>query len=109
MAQVWEHNGYQIDEGLKPHDGNFKSGYYQYFFLVKKDGKRVMKFCVWSPREFVDGVIDDSQNPADFLRSSALQKIKDRIDEGVFENTLLELSDSGHSMIPLDRMGKKME
>ena len=109
MAQVWEHNGYQIDEGLKPRDGNFKSDHYQYFFLVKKDGERVMKFCIWSPRKFVDGEIESSQSPADFLRLRALQKIKDRIDEGVFENTLLELSDSGHRMVPLDRIGKKME
>ncbi len=109
MAQVWEHNGYQIDEGLKPHDGNFKSGYYQYFFLVKKDGERIMKFCIWSPREFVDGAIEGSEDPAGYLRSRALQKIKDRIDQGIFENTLLELTASGHKMLPLDRIGKKIE
>ncbi len=109
MTQVWEHNGYQIDEGFKPRDGNFKSDYYQYFFLVKKDGERVMKFCIWSPREFIDGAIEGTQKPVDYLRSRALPKIKTRIDEGVFENTLLELTAAGHRLVPLDRIGKKKE
>jgi len=108
MTNIWEHAGYEIDEGLKPHDGNFKVGHYQFFFLVKKDGRRMMKFCIWAPRPYIDGLTGaGSDAAADYLREQGLGAVKAQIDSGVFENKLLELDDSGHRLIPLDKMPEK--
>ncbi len=109
VAKLWQHNGYEIDEGFKPRDGNFKPDYYQYFFLIKKKGVRVMKFCVWGAKEFVDGVPEAADDPVGYLRSRAIETIKSRIDDGSFEDTLLELSALGERLIPLEQVDKKLE
>ncbi len=38
MAKVWEYQGYTIDEGLKPHDENFKAIIISIFSSSKRTG-----------------------------------------------------------------------
>lgn len=108
MANLWKHNGYEIDEGAKPHDGNFKPDHYQYFFLVKKDGRRLMKFCVWAAKPYIDNLAEAGDDPVEYLREQGLGAVKAQIDSGNFTNKLLEMTESGHRLIALDEIsGKK--
>ena len=115
MAEVWDYQGYQIDEGLKPRNGNYKADFYQYFFIVKKDGERVMKFCVWAPRDDVPEIegasafLDAGNSAADFVRNEGLKEVKERIDTGMFENTLLEMTRGGRKLVPLDEADDKLQ
>ena len=100
MAKVWEYRGYTIDEGLKPRDENFKADYYQYFFIVKKGDERVMKYCVWAPR----GDVETSEE----VRVKGLERVKERIDAGNFQNLLLEITVDGAKELPLDELPEKL-
>jgi hypothetical protein len=106
MAQIWKYHGYEIDEGLKPHDGNYKHGWYQYFFLVKQDGRRLMKLCVWGPEPYVDR-ISGAQDSVEYLRQIGLPEVAKRVDENDFDNLLIELDETGQRLIRLDELDEK--
>ena len=114
MAKVWEYNGYTIDEGLKPRDENYKDDYYQYFFIVKKEEQRLMKFCVWAPRDVVDQLdeakafIAGGSRPDEFVRTKGLERVKALIDAGEFKNTLMEITAVGVREVPLDELPDKL-
>ncbi len=112
MAQVWDYNGFTIDEGLKPRDGNFKPGYYQHFFLVKRADERIMKFCVWAPKNDiaameipeVDGAVVTGTQ---YVRAQGLKAVKRRIDAENFSDSLLEITTAGARIIPLEKLDEK--
>src|SRR3990172_6126363 len=114
MGKVWDYNGYTIDEGLKPRDENYKADYYQYFFIVKKDDRRLMKFCVWAPRADLAGLDQAKAYAAgggrldEWLRDQGVARVKQLIDAGAFKNTLLEITAAGTRELPLDELPDKL-
>lgn len=114
MAKVWDYKGYTIDEGLKPRDENFKPDYYQYFFIVKKAGERVMKVCVWAPRADAETMasareyVEKGGRVDEFIREIGLSRVKELIDSSVFENILIEMTAAGVRELPLDKQDGKI-
>ncbi len=114
MSDISDYKGYVIDEGPKPNDGNFKLDDFQYFFLVKKDDERVMKLCVWAPREQlveIDDVkefIATGSNAVDYVRAIGIAEVKKRIDDGNFENILIQIDQKGKRVLPLDKLREKL-
>ncbi len=114
MSEISNYEGYLIDEGAKPHDGNFKPDDFQYFFLVKKDDERVMKLCVWAPREQlaeleeVKMFVEAGGAAGDYVRAVGIAEVKKRIDEGNFENILIQIDEKGIRVLPLDKLREKL-
>jgi hypothetical protein len=113
MSKIWEYNGYTIDEGLKPKDENYKEDYYQYFFLVKHHDRRVMKYCVWGPREGLEELaeikahISSGGRVGDYLREAGLKRVKERVESGEFDNLMLEFTPDGPRELALDKLPEK--
>lgn len=115
MSKVWEYNGFTIDEGMKSRDENFKDNYYRYFFLVKKDGERKFKYCIWADKLTLNANpvwLAESQASGHKIPESiyqqALDRVKEKIDGGDYDNRLLEFNDEVNE-VALDDLDRKME
>lgn len=111
---LWEYRGYEIDEGMKPHDANFKDDHYQYFFIVKKGGERKFKFCIWANKEALQKDPEIAEETRltghkipEFIYRMAQARVKEKIDREDFENCLLEHSEKGLNELPLDELNEK--
>jgi hypothetical protein len=92
---AWEYKGYSVDEGFKPEPGDR----FQYFFRVLKGDERVFRYCIWTSREAaatrwpgLDLATEAGQAELEaHLRAEGHNRIRGKIDEGAFENWLLDL------------------
>ncbi|HEB13074.1 hypothetical protein LCGC14_3155900 [marine sediment metagenome] len=114
MSEISDYKGYVIDEGQKPHDGNFRPDDYQHFFLVKKGDERVMKLCVWAPKDQlaeIDEVkkfVETGSDAAEYVRAVGIAEVKKRIDDSNFDNILIQIDQKGLRVLPLDKLREKL-
>lgn len=115
MPKIWEYNGYAIDEGIKPHDENYKPDFYQYFFIVKQGGQRKFKYCIWTSKselerhpELVAEAKSAGHKIPERIYQKALSRVKEKIDRREFDNRLLEFDAEGEREIALDELDKKL-
>jgi hypothetical protein len=94
-GDAWEYKGYTVDAGFKPEPGER----FQYFFRVLKEDERVFRYCIWTSQEAVAARwpdLDLTTEPGrakleELLQAEGRQRIRTKVDEGAFENWLLEL------------------
>lgn len=115
MPKIWEYKDYTVDEGMKPHDENYKPDFYQYFFIVKKGDERIFKYCIWTSKEAVEKhpeltaeASSTGHKIPESVYQRALSRVKEKIDTGDFDNRLLEFSEAGEREVPLDELDKKL-
>ncbi len=104
-ATGWTYRGYVVDEGFKPEPGER----FQYFLRIFKDDERIFRYCVWTSREAAETRWPDLDLSAeagqDELRERMSQvgheRVKAKIDEGAFENWLLDLRGEGEEEVIL--------
>ncbi len=111
---IWDYLGYQIDEGMKPHDEAFKDDYYQYFFIVKEDGERRFKFCIWANKDalqndlvMVKETSETGHKIPESIYKTAHSRVMEKIEKKDFENCLIEFDEKGLRELPLDEMSEK--
>lgn len=116
MPKIWEYNGYTIDEGMKPHDENYKPDFYQYFFIVKVNDQRKFKYCIWADKailekhpEMTAEAVSTGHKIPESVYQHALSRIKEKIDGGQFDNRLLEFDEASVSEVALDEMDRKLD
>ncbi|HEX21160.1 MAG TPA: hypothetical protein ENH19_00725 [Actinobacteria bacterium] len=116
MSKIWNFKGYVIDEGLKPHDANYKSDYYQYFFIVKRDSKHIFKYCIWLKKSIIEadeGMKQEMRTTGHKINQRlyelATARVKEKIVNREFTNKLLIVDDEdGETEVNLDEMKKKI-
>ncbi len=111
---VWDYLGYQIEEGLKPHDENFKDDYYQYFFMVKRDDETKFKFCIWakidtlqSDQSLAEEARETGHKIPESIYRRAHARVMEKIEGEDFENCLLEFDENGLNELLLDEISEK--
>ena len=98
--------GYTVDEGFKPEPGDR----FQYFFRVLKGDERVFRYCIWTSKEAIsarwpDLDLDTEAGRAGLearLRAEGRERIQAKIDDGAFENWLLDLRGDGEEEVILE-------
>jgi uncharacterized protein YyaL (SSP411 family) len=102
----WGYGGYTVDAGFKPEPGDR----YQYFFRVLKEGERIFRYCIWTSKEAVNARwpdLDPSTEEGraeleELLQAEGRQRIRTKVDEGAFDNWLLELQADGEVEVLLE-------
>ena len=102
----WDYKGYAVDEGLKPEPGDR----YQFFFRVLKDDERVFRYCIWTSKRAIstrwpDLNLDSQAGLSGLeerLRAEGRGRVQAKIDEGAFENWLLDLRGDGEEEVILE-------
>jgi hypothetical protein len=105
-SEGWTYKGYAIDEGFKPEPGER----FQYFFRVLKDDERVFRYCIWTSKGAVAarwpdldvGTEAGKDGLAERLRAEGQQRVQAKIDDGAFENWLLDLRGDGEEEVILE-------
>lgn len=116
MSKTWAYGDCVIEEGAKPHEEEYKTDYYQYFFIVKRGEDRVFKYCVWVEE---DAVLKDKAYAEERVRTGhkipeavyqqAVAAVLAKIDTSDYSDRLLRLSGDGIEEIDLDSSGAKVE
>jgi hypothetical protein len=106
QAGSWEYEGYVVDEGFKPEPGDR----FQYFLRVFKGGERVFRYCIWTSRAAVEARWPDVELDTEagrtelkeHLQAEGHRRVQQKIDEGAFENWLLDLRAAGEEELILE-------
>ena len=92
---IWDYLGYEIDEGIKPHDENFNDNYYQYFFIVKRDDEKKFKFCIWAKIDALEsdpGMVEEAGKTGHKIPESIYRTAHARVMEKIEqEDAILRL------------------
>jgi uncharacterized protein YyaL (SSP411 family) len=111
QAEGWSYKGYTVDAGFKPEPGER----FQYFFRVLEGDERVFRYCIWASTEAaasrwpdLDLNTEAGQSGLESrLCAEGHRRIQAKIDEGAFENWLLDLrSDGEEELILEERNGR---
>ena len=94
-AGTWEYEGYVVDEGFKPEPGER----FQYFLRVFKGDERIFRYCIWTSKDAAESRwpsvdLDTEAGRTELeehMRAEGHKRVEQKIDEGAFENWLLDL------------------
>jgi uncharacterized protein YyaL (SSP411 family) len=103
---AWEYQGYTAAEGFKPEPRER----FQYFFRVLKGDERVFRYCIWTSKDAVAIRWPDLDLNTDVgqaglqerLSTEGHERIRAKIDAGIFENWLLDLRGEGEEEVVLE-------
>jgi hypothetical protein len=103
---AWEYEGYAVEEGFKPEPRDR----FQYFFRVLKGDERVFRYCIWTSKKAVGGRWPELDLGTEAgragleerLRAEGHERVRAKIDEGAFENWLLDLRADGEEEVILE-------
>jgi hypothetical protein len=106
QAEGWSYKGYTVDAGFKPEPG----ARFQYFFRVLEGDERVFRYCIWTSAEAAASRWPDLDLETEAgrsgletrLRAEGHSRIQAKIDEGAFENWLLDLRADGEEELILE-------
>ncbi len=106
QAKGWSYKGYTVDAGFKPEPGER----FQYFFRVLEGDERAFRYCIWTSTEAaasrwpdLDLETEAGQSGLETrLRAEGHSRIQAKIDEGAFENWLLDLRADGEEELILE-------
>jgi uncharacterized protein YyaL (SSP411 family) len=106
LADTWQYEGYQVDEGFKPEPGQR----FQYFLRVFKGQERAFRYCIWISQDAiearwsdVDPATEEGRNLLEErLQAVGHERVREKIDEGAFENWLLNLRPEGEEEVVLE-------
>jgi uncharacterized protein len=105
-AGTWEYKGCVVDEGFKPELGE----HFQYFLRVFKGDERLFRYCIWTSKEAIPARWPDLDPDTDagqaaleeHMRAEGHERVQQKIDEGAFENWLLNLRADGEEEVILE-------
>jgi len=101
MEKEWYHKSYGIKDGLKPGNEHF-----QYFYVVSDKGATKCHYCVWITDDALPR-FDPSRNFDAIVsthREAWNQWVREKIDQGALESTVLKIDRDGESEIALADM-----
>jgi len=101
MEKEWYHKNYGIKDGLKP-----GSEHFQYFYVVSDKGSTKCHYCVWITDDALPR-LDPSLNFDAIVsthREAWNQWVREKIDQGALESTVLKIDRDGESEIALADM-----
>jgi hypothetical protein len=111
-GQTWDYHGFTVWEGLKPG----KTGQWQYFFVVSKEGEKKFTYCVWAEKQVwmtkigpeKGGDEEALKNTMPLMREKGISRVKEKIALEDFTSTVLKLEREKSEEIPLDDLEEKL-
>jgi len=106
----WNYKVFEIEESQKPGVEKF-----QYFFRVNEAGTKKCTFCIWITDDIVNAKSNKTSKSEKFEdiikldRETWIKWLKDKIDQGIFNDLALKISTSGENEIKLSEIGDKVE
>lgn len=106
----WMYKGYEVEEGFKPEPRER----FQYYLRVLRGDERAFRYCIWTSKAAAEARWPDLDLSTEAgrselqsrLRTEGHKRVQAKIDEGAFENWLLDLrGDSEEELILEDRDG----
>ncbi len=106
----WNYKVFEIEESLKPDAEKF-----QYFFRVEEEGTKKCTFCVWMTDDIIkaksskESTIERFKDIIKSDRETWIKWVKEKIDQGIFNDLAFKISASGLEEIRLSEISEKVD
>lgn len=106
----WNYKAFEIEESLKPDAEKL-----QYFFRVEEEGTKKCTFCAWMTDDIInaksskESTIERFEDIIKSDRETWIKWVKEKIDQGIFNDLAFKISASGEEEIRLSEIGEKVD